>query len=560
MHHILRQWRPVFATANSAAKVPCLALVAVIAISGAVFAGTGVTLEVQDCALRDVVKVLMQQSGRNIIVADDSKMEKKIDARLKDMDLDKVLDYVVRSAGVSYKKMDDGTYIIGGNQETVPIIAPREIADILPPVLSEPVEPAPVVQEPMVFEKIILVHSTPSELLRILEPDSWSGATPGFKPTPAVSMPASTEYDRPNLTVTTEDGRSYDPTRINSHPNGSPVPPAIGASSTAPGAGRTSGSGVVEQYPGVPGYPPRPPGTPTPAPTTSNTPGSTTSGNFLWPEGVSDARPFDLDNSIIVKGTQDGIEKFKKIVRMLDVPPQQVSIKAEFVEVSTTDIKRFGIDWSLDRIDQSFATSFLPSGNVVFGFNRGNLTAQVRAQLTNDIGRVINAPIISTINNQPASIAIQTEIPYWQTISTVVGTNVIQQATPQFISVSTQLQVLPRVNGDDTITMQLMPEVSDSGNIINGPNGESLPEIKTQQLQTQRRVSNGETIVVGGFIRKNDSNSYMRVPILADLPIIGSLFRTRARNIDADELLIFITPTIIRSSGSGTVGETALTP
>ena len=53
---------------------------------------------------------------------------------LKDMDLDKVLDYVVRSAGVSYKKMDDGTYIIGGNQETVPIIAPREIADILPPV------------------------------------------------------------------------------------------------------------------------------------------------------------------------------------------------------------------------------------------------------------------------------------------------------------------------------------------------------------------------------------------------------------------------------------------
>ena len=198
---------------------------------------------------------------------------------------------------------------------------------------------------------------------------------------------------------------------------------------------------------------------------------------------------------------------------MLDVPPKQVSIKAEFVEVSTTDIKRFGIDWSLDRIDQSFATSFLPSGNVVFGFNRGNLTAQVRAQLTNDIGRVINAPIISTINNQPASIAIQTQIPYWTDHFHCRWHQRHSAGNAAVYLGQHSIEVLPRVNGDGTITMQLMPQVSDSGNIINGPNGESLPEIKTQQLQTQRRVANGETIVVGGFIRKNDSNSYMRVPI-----------------------------------------------
>lgn len=553
MHHILKQW---LATALSVTKVPCLALIAVLVISGAAFAGTGVTLEVQDCSLRDVVKVLMQQSGRNIIVADDSKMERKIDACLKDMDLDKVLDYVVRSAGVSYKKMDDGTYIIGGNQEIEPIIAPREIADILPPVVIEPAQPEMVVQQPSIIEKIVLVHSTPSELLRLLEPGSLSGTTPGLTVTPAVSLLARPTPDRPNLTITTDDGRSYDPTTVNSDPRNNAVVPALGASFGNVGAGRTSGSAIADQYPGIPGYTPRPATPTTPAAGAAGT----NNGNFLWPEGVSDARPFDLDNSIIVKGTEDGIEKFKKIVRMLDVPPKQVSIKAEFVEVSTTDIKRFGIDWSLDRIDQSFATSFLPSGNVVFGFNRGNLTAQIRAQLTNSVGRVINAPIISTINNQPASIGIQTQIPYWETISTVVGTSVIQQAQPRFISVSTQLNVLPRVNGDNTITMQLQPQVSDSGNIVNGPGGESLPEVKTQQLMTQRRVANGETIVVGGFIRKNDANSYQRVPILADLPIVGSLFRTRARTIDERELLIFITPTIIQSSGGGTVGDTALMP
>jgi len=551
MHHIPKLWHSTSATAVSVAKVFRLALVAVLILSGAAFAGTGVTLEVQDCPLRDVVKVLMQQSGKNIIVADDSKMERKIDACLKDVELDKVLDYIVGSAGVSYRKMDDGTYIIGGAQVTVPVIAPREIADVLPPIASEPV----ALELPMVFEKIVLVHSTPSELLRLLEPGSWSGATPGLRPTPAVTLLARPEGDVRTLTITTSDGRSYDPTRVNSGVNGSAVVPAIGPNGVTPGAGRTSGSGIADQYPpGVPGYPG---GRPTPAPAPTAAPNA---GNFLWPDGVTDARPFDLDNSIIIKGTEDGIEAFKKIVRMLDVPPKQVSIKAEFVEVSTTDIKRFGIDWSLDRIDQSFATSFLPSGNVVFGFNRGNLTAQIRAQLTNNIGRVINAPIISTINNQPASIGIQTQIPYWETISTVVGTSVIQQAQPRFISVSTQLNVLPRVNGDGTITMQLQPQVSDSGNIVNGPSGQALPEVKTQQLMTQRRVANGETIVVGGFIRKNDSNSFQRVPFLADLPIVGSLFRTRARTLDEREVLIFITPTIIQSSGSGTVGDTTLMP
>ncbi len=554
MYHIPKQWHGTSATALSVAKVLVLALVAVLISSGAAFAGTGVTLEVQDCPLRDVVKVLMQQSGKNIIVADDAKMERKIDACLKDVELDKVLDYIVGSAGVSYRKMDDGTYIIGGAQVTVPVIAPREIADVLPPIVSEPVAPPVAAEQPMVFEKIVLVHSTPSELLRLLEPGSWSGATPGLRPTPAVTLLARPEGDVRALTITTEDGRSYDPTRVNSGVNGNAVVPAIGPNGVTPGAGRTSGPGAAEQYPpGIPGYNPRP----TPAPAQTTTPNA---GNFLWPEGVTDARPFDLDNSIIVKGTEDGIEKFKKIVRMLDVPPKQVSIKAEFVEVSTTDIKRFGIDWSLDRIDQSFATSFLPSGNVVFGFNRGNLTAQIRAQLTNNIGRVINAPIISTINNQPAQIAIQTQIPYWETISTVVGTSVIQQATARMISISTSLSVLPRVNGDGTITMQLQPQVSDSGNIVNGPGGQAMPEVKSQYLTTQRRVANGETVVLGGFIRKNDSNSFQRVPFLADLPIVGSLFRTRARQLDEREVLIFITPTIIQSSGSGTVGDTALMP
>jgi type IV pilus assembly protein PilQ len=71
-------------------------------------------------------------------------------------------------------------------------------------------------------------------------------------------------------------------------------------------------------------------------------------------------------------------------------------------------------------------------------------------------------------------------------------------------------------------------------------------------------VANGETIVVGGFIRKNDSNSYQRIPILSDLPLVGTLFRTRARQTEDRELLIFITPTIIGNSGAGTLGDSLM--
>lgn len=191
---------------------------------------------------------------------------------------------------------------------------------------------------------------------------------------------------------------------------------------------------------------------------------------------------------------------------------------------------------------------------MILGFATGNLTSTLRTQLTRDIGRVINSPIISTINNQNAYISINSQIPYWTTYNTITGTGtVIEQSQPNFIDIDTRLMVLPRVNGDGTITMTLSPGVADTGNIVSGPNRTQIPEQRNQELFTQRRVANGETIVVGGFIRKNDSNSVTKIPILGDLPIVGSLFRGTNRTTTDRELLIFITPTIIPDSTTGTV-------
>lgn len=551
----MKRWRFALVTALSMGW--SLAL-----FSACAFGAGGVVLQIKDAPLREVVMLLTQQSGTNIVLADESRLDKKITASLNDVPLEKALDYIVKSAGVSYRKMEDGTYIISSSLGDDTVVPAKDIIPNLPAI-----EPQPVFKpRESKIEVVKLIHSKPSELLRLI---GWEGANP--MPNTDVQYPDRTGAGKPKTTNpgggvylnNNNEKTVYDIGKPIRMENGTPTIPTIDPASLNPsGAGRTAdvSSGAAQYHVAAPpGYSPanvqRPSTTTGTSQSASSSP-SGGSGNFLWPEGVDDARPFDLDNSIIVKGDVDGIEKFKKIVRMLDVPPKQVQIEAKFVEVKTTDIKNFGIDWSLERLNESFNTAFGPAGNVVVGFATGNLTAQLKTQLSTDIGRVINAPIISTINNQNAYISINTVIPYWVTIATVVGdNNVINNSTPQFITIDTHLDVLPRVNGDGTITMILRPGVADTGNVITGPDGSQIPEQRNQELFTQRRVANGETIVVGGFIRKNESNSIQKIPILADLPIVGSLFRTTAKTSEDRELLIFVTPRIIPQTGGGSVGE-----
>lgn len=545
------------------AATALLAGLVTFSIVGSALAAGGIMLHIEDVPLKVAVSLLTQQSGVNIVIVDESNLDKKITASLTDVPLDTALDYVVKSAGVSYRKMPDGTYIIGGSAtDELPALSPSDVASLLPPVMMGPVEKP----KESIITTVKLIYSKPSELLKLI---GWNGSNPMANC--EVKLPQRLGGSAESITTNPGGGVFY-----NMPPSVSVTTPADGAvriennQPVAPmfdprgntDAGRTADvyTGAGQQYtiPGRPsGYPPvsganignRPGTTPTTTTTTANSQG------FLWPEGVEQAQPFDLDNSIIVKGDEDGIEKFKKIVRMLDVAPKQVEIKAEFIEVTTKEVKKLGIDWSLQRLNESFDTSFGITGNVIVGFAAGNLTAQLRAELTNNIGRVINSPIISTINNQNAYISINQQIPYWVSTNVISGDQTVQQYSPQFINIDTNLNVLPRVNGDNTITMILSPRVSDTGNVFVGPDNSSIPETRNQELFTQRRVRDGETIVVGGFIRKNDSNGTQKVPILGDLPIIGGLFRTATKAREDRELLIFITPRILPDTSGGTVGS-----
>ena len=210
----------------------------------------------------------------------------------------------------------------------------------------------------------------------------------------------------------------------------------------------------------------------------------------------------------------------------------------------------------MQRLSSVFQTQLAPTGNVIFGYADGNVLANLRTQVLQNKAKIVNAPIISTLNNTMANIQIDKSIPYW-TSSSYYGQNNTQTTQQvQSMDISSRLMVLPRVNGDGSITVTLMPEISDPGEMYTGPNGEQLPAVNSQYLTTTRRVMNGETIVVGGIIRKTENRGVTGIPLLKDLPIVGPLFRSTTSSTEDREMLIFLTPTIVpeRSTGGTGVG------
>ena len=172
----------------------------------------------------------------------------------------------------------------------------------------------------------------------------------------------------------------------------------------------------------------------------------------------------------------------------------------------------------------------------------------------------MQAPLVTTTNNVPAQINVAQQIPY-TTTSTVLngsGTGATNTAT-QFLTINTGLAVSPRINSDDTITLSLAPQISD---ISGAALGNGAPPTVTETLTTLRTVRNGETMVIGGLVRKSETHSQSRVPILSSLPLIGGLFRTRDNTINNSELLIFVTPTIIgdNTDDPPPTGDEAPTP
>jgi type IV pilus assembly protein PilQ len=164
------------------------------------------------------------------------------------------------------------------------------------------------------------------------------------------------------------------------------------------------------------------------------------------------------------------------------------------------------------------------------------LNLELSALESDQKGKVVSSPRVTTANQQKASIAQGTKIPYLQSSSSGA-------ANVAFIDAVLSLDVTPQITPDDKIIMDLEVKKDRVGQVFFG-----TPSIDTQNIKTQVLVANGETAVLGGIYEQSQRDGVDKVPFFGDLPIIGNAFKRRTRQDDKSELLIFITPKIMDES------------
>jgi type IV pilus assembly protein PilQ len=253
----------------------------------------------------------------------------------------------------------------------------------------------------------------------------------------------------------------------------------------------------------------------------------------------------DRSNSLVVTGTPAQQEAVVALLRQLDVPIAQVIVQALVVDITTSAIKNLGVTWSLFN-GVLFSEAQQPVGQLGIGpITRQALTATLTASIKNNAAKVLSDPRISTFDGQEALIFAGDQIPIVNT--TTSGNPPVTTETVTFQPIGVTLKIVPKINSDRTINMLVHPLVTTATSFTaataNNPNG--LPIIATREAATSARISDGDSVVIGGLMRYSDIKNIQKIPFLGDLPFLGSLFRIATNNHQEAEVVIVLTPRIV---------------
>lgn len=278
-------------------------------------------------------------------------------------------------------------------------------------------------------------------------------------------------------------------------------------------------------------------------------------------------------NSIIITDIAQKIKKAREIVNKLDAVTPQVIIEARIVEASVNFARELGIKWggqyyatghdgkattsgrvfganmggNYDSAGQNYAVN-LPGFNLFdaakkaagLGFTFGRiggttleLDLRLMAMETDSKGKIISRPKIITLDNEPARIKQGYDYPFKQLDES-------GNTTITWKPVDLSLEVTPHITPDNRVSMAIKTTKNDLTTVL----GETT--IATKEAKTKLLVNDGKTIVIGGIIKETLNWSEAKVPFFGDIPILGWLFRSKYRNTEKSELLIFITPRVIR--------------
>lgn len=258
-------------------------------------------------------------------------------------------------------------------------------------------------------------------------------------------------------------------------------------------------------------------------------------------------------NTLLLRDTAPILAQLKKRVTEMDAPLAQVQLAAHIVTINSESLRELGVRWGLapdDRPAQPLRPGNLgvnlplERSAVNAGFHLARiggrlLSLELTALEQENQVEIIASPRLLTAHLQTASIKQGTEIPY-EVSSGASGATAIE-----FKEAVLGMEVTPKVLPDGRITLTLHISQNMPGRAISRGAGEALT-IDKQEIKTQITVKNGETLVLGGIFQRHSGKTADKVPGLADAPLLGSLFRQSGAQQKKRELVIFITPTLIK--------------
>jgi len=289
-------------------------------------------------------------------------------------------------------------------------------------------------------------------------------------------------------------------------------------------------------------------------------------------------------NTLLLQDTSDRLNDIRRLVATLDIPVRQVQIEARIVIVNNDFERQLGAVFGFTNVQKNGANGVVtttgtaagtdqimtagpgvpittaaptgtnainrynvnlpvssPAGSIALGILGNNFMVDLEldAAQAETQANIIASPRVVTANQKEATIEQGVEIPYQQSASSGA-------TTIQFKKAVLSLKVTPQITPDSRIILDLDVRDDAVGQVVVASGGVNVPSIDTREIATQVLVNDGQTVVLGGILTTTQRENDTKVPYLGDIPVLGHLFKTTDHTDDKDELMIFITPKIVR--------------
>lgn len=265
--------------------------------------------------------------------------------------------------------------------------------------------------------------------------------------------------------------------------------------------------------------------------------------------------PNEPNNSLLIYANGEEYEFIREALDKLDQPVPQVLIEATLAEVTLGNDLRFGVNFRAFDGNDSIANSSNAGGipAAVFPGLAVSVIGSTASAVLNTLQsktnvRVLSAPKLIVLNNQTATLQVGDQVPIViQQAQSVAAPGAPIVNTVELRDTGVILKVTPRVNDSGTITLDITQEVSDVAETTSS--GINSPTIQQRRLATTVSTRTGQMIALGGLIRDRVARTKSGIPVLSQIPVIGGLFGQHVNTSGRTELIILLTPTIIRSPG-----------